>query len=218
VGIDHRHDGVAVVVVPPQALDLIRCYRIPFSTNVERVALAVGHKGIEVEWIDVDPDDRSPVVALSGQSLVPVLVAGDGVVADSPRILEWLEARFPDPPLLPLEPARRAEVQVFADWFNRVWKRHPNAINDGTGDHTEHVNEMRRAVTTFEALLDGRDFLFGDFGLADVTAFPFLKHASLGLQPGDTDPFHAVLAERTPLLPDSRLRAWIARVDALPRG
>jgi len=39
----------------------MRIYRIPFSTNVERVSLAVGHKGLEVEWIDVDPDDRSPV-------------------------------------------------------------------------------------------------------------------------------------------------------------
>jgi glutathione S-transferase len=199
-------------------LDLIRCYRIPFSTNVERVALAAGHKGIQIEWIDVSEDDRSFVVAVSGQPLVPVLVSGDEVVADSPRILDWLEARFPEPPLLPRDPARRAEVSVFADWFNRVWKRWPNAITDGDGERSEHVEEMRRAVGTFEALLDGRDFLFGDFGLADVTAFPFLKYASLGQQPRDTDPFHAVLAEQMPLADGSPLHAWTARVDALPRG
>ena len=206
------------MVLPPQTLDLISCYRIPFSTNVERVALAAGHKGIEIEWIDVDPGDRSSVVAVSGQPLVPVLVAGDEVVADSPRILEWLEQRFPDPPLLPLDPARRAEVQVFVDWFNRVWKRWPNAINDGEGEHGEHVDEMRRAVGIFETLLDGRDFLLGDFGLADVIAFPFLKYASLGRQPGDIDSFHAVLADQMPLSEGSPLHAWTARVDALPRG
>ena len=33
-------------------------YRIPFSTNVERVALAAGHKGVPVDWVDVDPDAR----------------------------------------------------------------------------------------------------------------------------------------------------------------
>ena len=158
------------------------------------------------------------MVALSGQPLVPVLVAGDEVVADSPRILEWLESRFPEPPLLPRDPARRAEVQVFADWFNRVWKRFPNAINDGDDDPAAHAAEMRRSVEIFEALLDGRDFLFGDFGLADLTAFPFLKYASLGREPGDDDSFHAVLAEQTPLSPGSPLRAWVARVDALPRG
>jgi glutathione S-transferase len=205
-------------VVPPQPLVLIRCYRIPFSTNVERVSLAAGHKGLEIEWIDVAPDDRSPVEAVSGQPLVPVLVAGDEVVSDSPRILDWLEERFPAPPLLPRDPARRAEVQILADWFNRVWKLFPNAIDDGTGDPAEHAAEMRRAVERFEALLSGRDYLCGEFGLADVTAFPFLKYASLGPQAGDTDSFHAVLAGQVPLRPDSPLHAWVARVDARPRG
>ena len=85
-------------MVQAQELVLTRVYRIPFSTNVERVALAAGHKGVAVDWIDVDPDDRSPVVAASGQELVPVLVHGDEVVADSPKILDWLEARVPEPP------------------------------------------------------------------------------------------------------------------------
>jgi glutathione S-transferase len=205
-------------VVPPQSLVLIRCYRIPFSTNVERVSLAAGHKGIEIEWIDVDPDDRSPVEAVSGQPLVPVLVAGDEVVSDSPRILEWLEERFPEPALLPRDPARRAEVRIFADWFNRVWKTFPNGINDGVGDASEHAAEMHRAVERFEALLAGRDFLLGEFGLADVTAFPFLKYASLGMTANDTDSFHAVLAEQVPLRSDSPLHAWVARIDAMPRG
>ena len=47
------------LVLQAEELDLIRVYRIPFSTNVERVALAAGHKGMEVDWVDVDPDDRS---------------------------------------------------------------------------------------------------------------------------------------------------------------
>jgi glutathione S-transferase len=205
-------------VVPPQELVLIRCLRIPFSTNVERVALAAGHKGVPIEWVDVDPDDRAPVEALSGQSLVPVLVAGDEVVTESPRILDWLEERFPDPSLLPADPARQAEVRVFAEWFNRVWKTFPNGINDGVGDGAAHAAAMRRAVGLFEALLDVRDFLFGDYGLADVTAFPFLKYASLGLPAGDDDPFHAVLVEHMPLAADSPLHGWVARIDALPRS
>jgi glutathione S-transferase len=205
-------------VVPPQELGLIRCYRVPFSTNVGRVALAAGHKGVPIEWIDVDEGDRSAVEAVSGQPLVPVLVAGDEVVLDSPRILDWLEERFPEPALLPADPARRAEARIFADWFNRVWKIFPNGLADGVGDAEAHAAEMRRAVALFEALLDGRDYLCGDFGLADVTAFPFLKYASLGLAPGDDDRFHAVLVEHMPLAPDSPLHAWVARVDAHPRS
>ena len=63
-------------------------------------------------------------------------------------------------------------MRIFADWFNRVWKTFPNGINDGVGDATAHAAEMRRAVTLFESLLDGREFLFGEFGLADVIGLP----------------------------------------------
>jgi len=196
----------------------MRIYRIPFSTNVERVSLAVGHKGLEVEWIDVDPDDRSPVEAVSGQRLVPVVVAEDGeVVYDSPAILEWLEARHPDPALLPRDPARRAEVRIFADWFNRVWKRAPNEIADH-GATDALAAEMRGAIELFEALLAGREYLFGEFGLADVVAFPFLKYASLGLPPADDELFHRVLVDHQPLRDDSPLHAWVRHVDAHPRG
>jgi glutathione S-transferase len=196
----------------------VRVYRIPHSTNVERVALAAGHKGIEIEWIDVDPDDRSPVEAISGQRLVPVLVTDDGdVVTDSPVILEWIEARHPDPALLPADPARRAEVRVFCDWFNRVWKRAPNAIADD-GPTPALAAEMRAAIARFEDLLHGRDYLFGDFSLADVTAFPFLKFAVLGTPADDDDLFHRVLVEHQPLRDDSPLHPWANRVDAHPRS
>ncbi len=196
----------------------MQVYRIPFSTNVERVALAAGHKGVAIDWVDVDPDDRSPVVAVSGQELVPVLVTDDGeVVADSTAILEWLEAHFPDPPLLPGDPARRAEIRVFVDWFNRVWKRAPNAIADD-GPTDALAAEMRSAVDLFEALLVGRDHLFGEFGLADVVAFPFLKYAVLGTEPDDDELFHHVLVDYQPLRDNSPLHAWVARVDARPRS
>ena len=198
-------------------MDLIQVYRIPFSTNVERVALAAGHKGVAIDWVDVDADDRSPVEAVSGQRLVPVLVADGEVVSDSPRILEWLEARHPEPPLLPADPARRAEVRIFCDWFNRVWKRAPNAIAD-EGPSEEPAAELRGHVALFEALLDSRDYLFGEFGLADVTAFPFLKYASLGCAPDDDELFHRVLVEYQPLRGSSPLHAWVARIDERPRS
>jgi glutathione S-transferase len=196
---------------------VIRVYRIPFSTNVERVALAAGHKGVPIEWVDVDPDGHTPVEKASGQRLVPVLVTGDEVVVDSPVILDWLEERFPEPPLLPRDPARRAEVRIFVDWFNRVWKRAPNAIADH-GPTDAFAAEMGAAVELFEALLDGRAYLFGEFGLADVVAFPFLKYAVLGTEPDDDELFHRVLVEYQPLRAESPLHAWVRRVDAHPRS
>jgi glutathione S-transferase len=203
---------------------MLRLYRFRYSTNVERVALALAYKGLEVESVAVDPADRSVAREVSGQDLVPVLVDGDEVITDSTRILHHLERRFPDPPLFPSDPARAAEVEVFLDWFNRAWKREPNLITESlqagsaNGDDLERWSaRMRRRLDLFEDLLSGREHLFGDFGAADCAAWPFLRFG-VAIEPDDDELFHRVLHERMPLEPrHQNLRAWIERVNARPR-
>ena len=204
---------------------MLRVYRIPFSTNVERVALAAGHKGLAIEWVDVDPADRSPLVAVSGQELVPVLDDDGTIVFDSPVILEHLERRFPEPPLYAADPALRAEQAVFVEWFNQVWKRPPNLIaaelekpEPDRAKIEEWQGQMRASLDVFETLLTGRNHLYGDFSIADVTAFPFLKYATIWPE-GDEELFHRVLRDNLRLGDRyARLDAWIARVDARPRA
>jgi glutathione S-transferase len=202
----------------------VKVWRIPFSTNVERVALALAYKGIPVEWIDVDPRDRSEVERVSGQPLVPVLDDGGTILFDSPVILEHLERRVPNPSLYPREPCQQAEVRVFVDWFNRVWKQPPNLIADELAKDEpdraridELAARMRDSIDLFEQLLDCRDYLCGDFGMADVIAFPFLKYAR-GVPAEDDETFHHVLFEHQPLANHPRVTAWIERVDARPRA
>jgi glutathione S-transferase len=202
----------------------VQVYRIPFSTNVERVALAAGHKGLEIDWVDVDPADRSEVERVSGQPLVPVLVEGGRVVVDSTEILRYLEDDTPEPRLFPAERARRAEIDIFLDWFNRVWKRPPNEIEaerrretPDQGRIDDLGQELRGALDVFEALLDGRDYLFGEFSAADCAAFPFLKYA-LFYDERDTEPFHLILREFQDLGDaHPKLEAWIRRMDGRPR-
>jgi glutathione S-transferase len=154
-----------------------------------------------------------------------VLEADGQVLSDSPRILAWLEERHPDPPLYPADEARRAEVQTFLDWFNLLWKRPPNLLADelATADpHTARVEELGRRLTgsldRFEALLAGRDFLLGEFGVADVTAFPFLKYGRQGMPAGDDELFHQVLVDHLGMDGHPRLAAWVDRIDERPRA
>jgi len=204
---------------------VLRLYRIPMSTNVERVQLALGHKGIEVEWVDVDPDDRTPVREVSGQDLVPVLVDGDEVVHDSTRVLAWLEEHHPEPALYPRDPARRAETEVFLEWFNRVWKRPPNELeeerskpNPDPARDAELGAEISASLDVFENLLAGRDYLLGDFSVADCAAFPFLRFARYEHE-NDEYLYHHILIERLrPLDGHPRVAAWIERCEARPRG
>jgi glutathione S-transferase len=207
---------------------LTRVLRTPYSTNVERVALALAHKGIAVDWVDVPEGDRSAVRELSGQDLVPVLQADHGeVVVDSMRIVDWLEKRRPDPPLWPADRAAHAEVDVFIEWFNRVWKVAPNAIAaqqagpDPDRDAIDgHRDDLRHWLELFEDLLDGREHLMGEqFGAADICAFPFLKYGVLPPADDDVDPFHHVLHEHLPIAGSfPQLEAWIDRVQRRPRA
>ncbi len=204
---------------------MIRLYRAPFSTNVERVALALAYKGLAVESIVISYDDRSEVERVSGQRLVPVIDDEGTVVVDSTAILEYLEATYPENPLYPGEPAQRAETRLFIDWFNRVWKVAPNEIEAelGRADHDQaRIEElgrvMARHLALFEGLLTGRDYLLGEFSAADCAAFPFVKYA-LGRDPGDHERFHRILEQYQRLgASHPRVRDWIERVDQRPRA
>lgn len=202
----------------------LRLYRAPWSTNAERVLLALAHKGVEAQDVWIDYADRSPVEAVSGQGLVPVVVAEDGtVVVDSMEIVRWLEDRHPEPPLYPHDPARRAEVLVFVDWFNRVWKVAPNAIEAELGESAPDAarlaalaGEMDRHLDLFEDVLAGRSHLMGDeMSAADCAAYPFLKYAA-GRDPADDELFHRILDERQSVEGRPRLAAWIERMAARP--
>lgn len=199
-------------------------YRAPFSTNCERVGLALAHKGIAARSVLIDYANRAPVKAASGQGLVPVIEDDGRVVNDSVAILRHLERRTPDPPLFPADQARRAELDVFIEWFERVYKHPPNAIEAELGrpDPDRELiaqlsAEMAARLEVFERLLDGREYLLGDFGAADCVAFPFLKYA-VRRDPADDESFHLILEEHQRLGEEyPRLREWIERVDMKPR-
>jgi glutathione S-transferase len=204
---------------------VIRLYRARFSTNSERVAIALAHKGLEAESVWIEYSDRSEVERVSGQGLVPVIDCDGEVVADSPRILELLDERHPDPPLYPAGPARRAEMRVFIDWFNGVWKTWPNGIEGELGKPEPdqaaidgYARAMAAALDVFDDLLTDRPYLFGDaLSVADCIAYPFVKFAAFR-DPEDDELFHRILDERQTLSERlANLPGWIERLRALPQ-
>lgn len=196
--------------------------RAPFSTNVERVALALAHKGLGVESVVIEYSDRTAALELSGQPLVPVFEDDDGtVVADSVAIMRHLEHRHPQPSLF-----GPPEVDLFAEWFNEVWKVPPNAIEAElarTSPDDELIARLSARMDgwldLFERLLSQRDYLLGErLTAADFVAYPFLKYAA-GRDPADSDDvFHLVLDDHQTTEGRPRLAAWVERVGALPQA
>jgi glutathione S-transferase len=204
---------------------VIRFYRAHWSTNCERVALALAYKGLEAESVLIDYSDRSEVERVSGQGLVPVIELDGEVIPDSTAIIRRLEERYLEPRLYPADKARRAEVDVFVNWFNEVWKATANRLEEElerSRPDPKKVGALSEILDLhldlFERMLSGRDHLMGgSVSAADFIAFPFLKYAG-GRDPADDELFHRMLDEHQSLESRPRLAAWIERVDALPRA
>lgn len=207
---------------------MLTLYRMKHSTNCERVEMALGHKRLEARSVWIEHGDRSEVQQVSGQPLVPVLTDGDKPIIDSMEIVRYLEDRFPETPrLYPADPAKRAETLLFIDWFNRVWKRPPNELDDELKKPEKDRDQKRvsrlgaamaGSLDLFEQMLTGREFLQGEFGAADVAAFPFLKYASIPVASEDDELFHFILRDfQRPGTSHPNLLAWIARMDRRPR-
>ena len=83
-----------------------------------RTRIALNLKGVAYEQVGIDlrlgKQGNAGYRALNPQGLVPALEVGDAVLTQSPAILEWLEERHPDPPLLPCDPEARAAVRAMA--------------------------------------------------------------------------------------------------------
>jgi len=193
----------------------VQLYRAEYSTNVERAALALAHKGLSAEPVWIDYADRTAVEEVSGQPLVPVLVDDDGtVVADSVAIMRHLDERHPQDPLF-----GPPEVDLFVEWFDEVWKVPPNAIEASSdGDLVSGLSErMAGWLDLFERLLAERDFLVArELTAADLVAYPFLKYAA-GREPADDELFHRILDENQTVEGRPRLADWIARMGSLPQ-
>jgi glutathione S-transferase len=96
-----------------------RLYHQPLSPFCRKVRLVLAEKKIEVELVEEPTwERRMDFLRLNPAGKVPVLKIDDLVLADSTAIFEYLEETCPEPPLLPRNPALRAEARRLTAWFD----------------------------------------------------------------------------------------------------
>ena len=101
-----------------------------------------------------------------------MLVDGEGVIYESAIINEYLEEKYPTVRLLPDDYLERAKVRVWVDFFNT--RIHPAASDMQHNRNEEHaVERMATHLATLEREMSDKDFIVGDYSLADVTFIPF---------------------------------------------
>jgi glutathione S-transferase len=109
---------------------------------------------------------------LNPYAKVPVLVDGAGVVYESAILNEYLDEKCPEPPLLPGDRLKRAQVRIWVDFFNT--RVHPTASDIQRDRNKEQARQrMAEHLARLERELAGKEYLVDDYSLADVTFIPF---------------------------------------------
>jgi glutathione S-transferase len=195
----------------------VKLYSGPLSLFTAKVRVALAEKGLPYERIEVGwslakryEPHHPDVVALNPKRQVPVLVDGGVAVYDSTQIFEYLEDRYPEPPLYPRDVALRARcrrLEAAADEivFPAVWDLIETSFYPGARDAARLERAKARLADEHAALdkeLSGGAWLCGDFTVADIATF-ILLHAAAGLG-------------APPAEGHTNLRAWVARMHERP--
>jgi len=179
---------------------VIKLYDADRCPYCARVRIILAEKGIDYEAVVVDLRDRpSWIYEKNPLGKVPVLEEDGLVLPESAVIMEYLEERYPKPPLWPADPAERAEGRLLVERFDSL-SRPYYSLRRGEEDARDRLDDQ---LALLDDRLGERPFLTGqEFGLADVAYLPWILRAesSLGV---DLD-IHPALA------------AWVERAAERP--
>ena len=165
-----------------------------------RTRIVLAEKGVEYETTVVDLDDRPAwIYEKNPLGRVPVIEEDTFVLAESAVINEYLDERYPEPALLPADPAVRALARMLIFRFDEL-SRPYYALRRGDEGARERLDTQ---LAKLDALLDAQPFLTGsEFGLADVAYVPWILRARdrMGVE----------------LAPFAALAEWLDRLSQRP--
>jgi glutathione S-transferase len=193
----------------------IKLYDFISSPNCQRVKVVLAEKKLPYEMVPVDlkkGEQKKPeYLKLNPYGKVPVLIDGATVLYESLIINEYLEEKYPEPPLMPKDPARRAKIRILIDYgMNHVDAPYQTIRKEMMKDEKERDQavidkarqELKNLLGRFERELGDQPYLAGDFSLADAALIPrFTRLEGMGVLPD-------------PSLP--RVVAWVKRMKDRP--
>lgn len=149
----------------------------PTCPHSHRVRVVLAEKGISLDIVDVEPANLpEDLIELNPYNSVPTLVDRDLVLYDSRVIAEYLDERFPHPPLMPVDPVSRARFRLALYHIERDWY---SLVDDLERADKRTANRARKNLR--ESLLASAElfgmkpfFLSEEFSLVDCSIAPIL--------------------------------------------
>lgn len=177
------------MAIPVKGRSTMALYSSSTGIECHRVRFVLAEKGINVEIVNVDADPSSAedLAELNPYNETPTLVDRDLVLYDAGVINEYLDERYPHPPLMPVDPVSRAQLRlvhhrVLRDWYPLA--KEIEAIGGKKAD--KQRKQLRETIIASNELFKAADFLFSDeLSLVDCTLGPlFWRLPSYGIDPG----------------------------------
>ncbi|MBX3028145.1 glutathione S-transferase family protein [bacterium] len=167
---------------------MMKLYDYPDCPFAQKVRVVLAEKELEYETIFVDlrtgeHRQNAEFLKLNPYGKVPVLIDDEVVVYDSTIINEYLEDEYPHPHLMPEDSAARARVRTLEDYCDNSFLPSAGFVQAELSKPVEeqdaerlarYRNELQRGLKRLEAFLAGKEYLVGDFSLADVAFIPAL--------------------------------------------
>jgi RNA polymerase-associated protein len=148
------------------------------DANSHRARFVLAEKGITYDVIDVEPDELpEDLLDLNPYQTIPTLVDRDLVLYDTRVILEYLDERFPHPPLMPVDPVSRARFRLALYRIERDWYDLLNQIDlapDRASGNRLKKQLKESVLTTADAFNIKPFFLSDEFSLVDCSIVPIL--------------------------------------------
>lgn len=153
-------------------------YSDPTSIDSHRARIVLAEKGIIIDIISVEDDDLpEDLLDLNPYHSTPTLLDRDLVLYDARVIMEYIDERFPHPPLMPVDPVSRAQVRlalyrVEKDWYTMAEQCRKATDRKQTAQTRKVLQES--LLSSADVFAVKRYFLSDEFSLVDASVAPLL--------------------------------------------
>jgi RNA polymerase-associated protein len=158
---------------------LMTFFSDPRDHYSHRVRMVLAEKGVSVEILEVDPSNKPEDLAeINPYNSVPTLLDRELVLYESTVIMEYLDERFPHPPLLPVYPVARAQSRLLIHRIETDWCGRVDLLMMGKGRETaldKARKELRESIIGIAPIFGETEFFMSDeFTLVDCCVTPIL--------------------------------------------
>jgi RNA polymerase-associated protein len=194
-------------------------YSDGYSQFSHRVRIVLAEKGVTVEIVDVDIYDKpEDLAALNPYNSLPTLVDRDLVLYEPNIMMEYLDERFPHPPLFPVYPVARAQSRLWMYRIDRDWSHLVEKLQaeEGTPAELDKARkELRESIISVSPIFAEKPYFMSDeFTIVDCCVLPILwRLPEIGIRLPETKATKPLLEYRQRLFARESIQASLSEQE-----